>query len=133
MQIARLQGEKSVAEIVTRVYGLKADDPRAAAAGKALAAANPHLSGNLARLPAGTPVIVPAVAGLNANSAAVVDPKQAAWIGILDKLIESAQQASNAQATGLATSRPKTSDPQRTKALTLLREDIAQFKKLHTS
>jgi hypothetical protein len=133
MQIARIQNEKSVAEIVTRVYGLKPDDSRAAAAGKALAAANPHLSGDLAALPAGTPIIVPAVAGLNANVSAVTDPKQAAWINVLDKLVESAQQASNAQATGLATTPPKTSDVQRTKALTLLQGDIAQFKKLHTS
>ena len=133
MQIARLQNEKSVADIVTRLYGVKPDDPRVAAAGKALAAANPHLSGNLAALPAGTPVIVPAVAGLSANVAAVTDPKQAAWINVLDKLVESAQQASNAQATGLATTAPKTSDAHRTKGLTTLREDIAQFKKLHTS
>jgi hypothetical protein len=133
MQIARLQNEKSVADIVTRVYSLKPGDPRAAAAGKALAAANPHLSGNLAALPAGTPVVVPAVPGLNANVSAIVDPQQAAWINVLDKLVESAQQASNAQTTGLATTPPKSPDSQRTKALTLLRGDVAQFKKLHTS
>jgi hypothetical protein len=33
----------------------------------------------------------------------------------------------------LATKRPESADPQRTKALTQLRTDIAQFKKLHTS
>jgi hypothetical protein len=133
MQIARLQNEKSIADLATRVYGLKPDDPRAAVAGKALIAANPHLSGNLASLPAGTPVIVPRVADLNASNGAVTDPNQAAWITLLEKLAESAQQASNAQTTGLATKRPDSADPQRTKALTLLRSDIAQFKKLHTS
>jgi hypothetical protein len=133
MQIARLQNEKSIADLATRVYGLKPDDPRAAAAGKALVAANPHLSGNLTSLPAGTPVIVPAVADLNASAAAVTDPNQASWIAVLDKLVESAQQASNAQSTGLATTRPASPDPQRTKSLTLLGTDIAQFKKLHTS
>ena len=133
MQIARLQNEKSLADLATRVYGLKPDDSRATAAGKALMAANPHLSGNLASLPAGTPVIVPAVADLNASAAAASDPNQASWIAVLEKLVESAQQASNAQSTGLATSKPKSADPQRTKALTLLRSDIAQFKKLHTS
>jgi hypothetical protein len=133
MQIARLQNEKSIADIATRVYGLKPDDPRAAAAGKALMAANPHLSGNLAALPAGTPLIVPAVADLNANVSAVTDPNQASWINVLDKLVESAQQASNAQTTGLATTKPASPDPQRTKALTLLSTDIAQFKKLHSS
>jgi hypothetical protein len=133
MQIARLQNEKSIADLAIRVYGLKPDDPRAAAAGKALVAANPHLTGNLAALPAGTPVIVPPVANLDASTAAVTDPNQASWVAVLDKLVESAQQASNAQSTGLATSKPKSADPQRTKALTLLRSDIAQFKKLHTS
>ena len=78
-------------------------------------------------------MIVPAVANLDASTAAVTDPNQASWIAVLDKLVESAQQASNAQSTGLATSKPKNADPQRTKALTLLRSDIAQFKKLHTS
>jgi hypothetical protein len=133
MQIARLQNEKSVADIVARVFSLKPGDPRMAAAAKALVAANPHLSGNLAALPAGTPVVVPAVPGLNANVSAVIDPRQAAWIDVLDKLVESAHQASNAQTTGLAATPPKTPDAQRTKALTLLQEDIAQFKKLHTS
>jgi phage tail protein X len=133
MQIARLQNDKSIAELATRVYGLKPDDPRTAAAGKALVAANPHLSGNLAALPAGTPVIVPAAADLNASATTVTDPNQAAWITVLEKLVESAQQASNAQTTGLATKRPESADPQRTKALTQLRTDIAQFKKLHTS
>ena len=132
MQIARLQNEKSIADLAVRVYGLKPDDPRAAAAGKALVAANPHLSGNLASLPAGTPVIVPGVADLNPSGAAVSDPNQAGWIGVLEKLVESAQQASNAQGTGLATKRPESADPQRAKALALLRSDIAQFRKLHT-
>jgi hypothetical protein len=132
MQIARLQNEKSIADLAARMYGLKPDDPRMAAAGKALIAANPHLSGNLASLPAGTPVIVPVVADLNATTA-VADPNQTAWIAVLEKLVESAHQASNAQTTGLATKRPESADPQRTKALTLLRSDIAQFKKLHSS
>jgi hypothetical protein len=52
---------------------------------------------------------------------------------VLEKLVESAHQASNAQTTGLATTRPASPDPQWTKALTLLGTDIAQFKKLHTS
>jgi len=133
MQIARLQNEKSVAEIVARIYGLKPGDSRATGAGKALLAANPHLSGNVAMLPAGTPLVVPAVPGLSATSSAVVDPKRAAWMSLLDRVLDSAHQASNAQATGLATTPPKTPDKQRNDALTLLRRDIAQFKKLHTS
>ena len=132
MQIGRLQNEKSIADIATRIYGLKPGDPRADVAGKALMAANPHLRGELATLPAGTPVVVPSVAGLNTSGGTVTDPNQAAWISVLDKLVESAQQASNAQATGLASTKPRSPDPKRTKALTVLSTDIAQFKKLHT-
>jgi hypothetical protein len=133
MQIAQLQHEKSIAEIVTRVYGLKVGDPRVPAAGKALAAANPHLGGNLAALPAGTPVVVPAIEGIAANASAITDPKQATWIAILDKLVDAAQQASNAQSTGLATTSPKSPDAERVAALTTLGNDIAQFKKLHNN
>jgi hypothetical protein len=133
MQIARLQNEKSVAEIVNRIYDLKPGDSRGAAAAKTLLAANPHLSGNVAMLPAGTPVVVPAVPGLNATGSAVADPKRAAWMSLLDRVLNSAHQASNAQVTGLATTPPKTPDKQRSEALTLLRNDLAQFKKVHTS
>jgi|HubBroStandDraft_1064217.scaffolds.fasta_scaffold390862_2 hypothetical protein len=131
MQIARLQSEKSVADVVARVYSLKPGDPRAAAAEKALLAANPHLSTNVAALPAGTPVVVPAVPGINAISTATVDPQRAAWISMMEELVASAQQASNAQQTGVATTAPTTPSSQRTKALTLLKDDIAQFKKIH--
>lgn len=133
MQIARLQNEKSVAEIAARVYDLKPGDSRGAAAEKALLAANPHLSGNVATLPAGTPVVVPGVPGLNATSTAAADPKRAAWMSLLDRVLDSAHQASNAQTTGLATTPPKTPDKQRNEALTLLQSDIARFKKVHTS
>lgn len=132
MQIARLQNEKSVAEIAFKLYDLKPGDSRAVAVQNALLAANPHLAGNLGTLPAGTPVIVPAIPGLSATGSSAADPKAAAWMSLLDRAIESAHQASNAQATGLATTAPKTPNPQRSKALALLRQDIAQFKKLHT-
>jgi hypothetical protein len=130
MQIARLQNEKSVADVVVKVYGLKPEDARAAAAGKALLAANPQL-GNLAQLPAGTPVVVPEIPGLDAKTSAVVNPQRAIWMGVLEKLTDSAQQASNAQATGLATTAPTTPDAQRTKALAQLKRDISAFKKIH--
>jgi hypothetical protein len=54
-------------------------------------------------------------------------------MSLLDKLLDSAQQASNAQMTGLATTAPTTPDSQRTAALTQLRKDIAQFKEKHPS
>ncbi len=132
MQIARLQNEKSLAEITAKLYDLKPGDARAATAEKALLAANPHLAGNPAALPPGTPVVVPSVPGLSIAAFAPADPQTAAWMSLLDRALESAKQASNAQATGLATTAPKSPDPQRTKALALLHQDIAQFKKLHT-
>jgi hypothetical protein len=132
MQIARLAKEKSVADLVTKVYGLKPGDTRAAAAEKALLAANPQLN-NIEKLPAGTPVVVPVIAGVSAQSSAITDPQRAVWLSMVDKLVDSAQQASNAQVTGLATTAPPTPDSARTASLTQLRKDIAQFKKLHSS
>jgi hypothetical protein len=131
MQIARLAKEKSVADLVTKVYGLKPGDTRAAAAEKVLLAANPQLN-SIEQLPAGTPVVVPVIAGLSAQSSAIADPQRAVWLSVVDKLVDSAQQASNAQVTGLATNAPPTPDSVRTASLTQLRKDIAQFKKVHT-
>jgi phage tail protein X len=132
MQIARTQSEKTVADIAARIYNLKPGDAQLAAAEKALLAANPQLS-NPAQLPAGTPVVVPAIAGTAAAASTVTNPQNAAWSGVLDTLLATAQQASTAQVTGAATTAPATPDAQRTAAITLLGTDIAQFKKLHTS
>ena len=116
------------------MYGLKPDDTRAAAAEKALLAANPQLN-NIEKLPAGTPVVVPVIAGVSTQSSAITDPQRAVWLSVVDKLVDSAQQASNAQVTGLAATAPPNSrlGANSTAALTQLRKDIAQFKKLHTS
>jgi hypothetical protein len=132
MQIARLAKEKSVADLVTKVYGLKPGDSRATVAEKTLLAANPQLN-NIEKLPAGTPVVVPVIAGVSTQSSAITDPQRAVWMSVVDKLLDSAQQASNAQVTGLATTAPPTPDSARTASLTQLRKDIAQFKKLHSS
>jgi hypothetical protein len=130
MLVARLQDEKSVAELVARIYGLKANDPRTSAAEDALLAANPQLS-NLAGLPAGTPIVVPEIMGLTVNSRVAADPLLAVWVGIMDQLFNSAQHASNAQSTGVTTKPPNPPDLQRNNALTLLQQDIAEFDKLH--
>jgi hypothetical protein len=132
MQIARTQNEKSVADIVARVYNLKAGDPRAAAAAQTLLAANPQLN-NLTQLPAGTPVVVPPIAGVGVADSSIADPQRAAWMNVLNQLVTSAQQASNAQTTGVATTAPATADARRTLALTTLGNDIANFIKRHTS
>jgi phage tail protein X len=131
MQIARLQNEKSLTDLAIRVYGLKADDQRTAAAIAALTAANPHLDEKLANLPAGTPVIVPAAPGLTVQSGAAADPQRRAWLSALDQVLASAQQASNAIQTGSTATAPKTPDQQITKAMAALAADIAQFKRLH--
>ena len=133
MQIAQLQREKSIAEIVTRVYGLKVGDPRMSVASKALVAANPHLGGNLTALPPGTPVMVPAIEGIATDVSAITDPRRATWIVLLDNLVNAAQQASNAQSTGLATTTPVSPDPERVAALKTLGDDISEFKKLHNN
>jgi hypothetical protein len=132
MQIARLQNEKSVAEIVTRVYGLSDSDPRAAAAAAGISAANPHLGANPGSLPAGTPLVVPSVPGVNVQVAASIDPRHAAAAGVLDTMIASANQAWNAQETGSAATAPATPSIERTQALAQLQEDVAAFKKLHS-
>jgi hypothetical protein len=85
------------------------------------------------------------IEGVATSSAASVDPLRAVWANVLDNLFESARHASKAEETGSAKTTPKTSDAQqpsdaqqntsdtqRTAALTLLRDDVAQFKKLHT-
>jgi hypothetical protein len=132
MQIARTQSEKSVADIAARVFNLQPGDARLPAATKSLLAANPQLN-NLAQLQPGTPVVVPPIAGTAPAPTAVVNPKTAVWSAVLDSFLTSAQQASNAQATGLATTAPATPDARRTAAITLLGTDIANFRKLHST
>jgi len=129
VQIARLQNEKSIAEVVTKVYNLQPTDPKVATASQALLAANPQLK-NLAQLPAGTPVVIPEVTGVNATTSSATNPLLTVWMSVLDKLVDSATSAANAQVTGVA-AKPTKPDAQRAKALTALKDDIAQFKKLH--
>lgn len=132
MKVARIQNEKSVSEVAARLYGTKPGDARAAAAQKALLAANPQLK-DVSKLPAGTPVLVPDIPGVSAEGAPITDPKRAVWTSVLDKLLDSAQQGSNAQTAGRATPSEKVRDDPRRAALKQLEKDIAQFRKLHSS
>jgi hypothetical protein len=87
----------------------------------------------MAQLPAGTPVVVPPIAGVGTADTSITNPQRAVWMNVLNQLVASAQQASNAQTTGAATTAPATPDARRTLALTTLGNDIANFNKLHTS
>ncbi len=132
MKVARTQNEKSVGEIAARLYGIKPGDARAAQAANALLAANPQLK-DPAKLPAGTPVLVPEIAGTQGQGVPVADPKRPMWTAVLDRLLDSARQGSNAQDRGRAAPQDKVRDDSRSAALKQLENDIAQFRKLHSS
>jgi hypothetical protein len=58
------------------VYRLNTDDPRIAAAVKALAAANPHLTGHLAAMAPQTLVVVPNLPGLSVTISKPINPSR---------------------------------------------------------
>ncbi|MFC5742687.1 hypothetical protein [Dyella tabacisoli] len=131
MNIVPLANDASLNDIAARVYALKPKDPRLAEASKALAASNPHLVGDLSKLPTGTPIVVPALAGVDTMPGKQIDPKRDAVMAILGKLGQSVQQASAAQLTGAATADTSKITPQRAVAIDTLHTDIAAFIKLH--
>ncbi|WP_266156976.1 hypothetical protein [Dyella silvatica] len=130
MNIVPLSNDATLADIAARVYALKPKDKRLAEASKALALANPHLSTDLRKMPAGTPVVVPSLPGLSTNLSNQIDPKRDAVMNILNQLGKSVQQASAAQLAGTTPSASKTT-PQRAAAIQVLHTDIAAFIKLH--
>ena len=84
MRIAMLQGAKTMSELAQRLYGLKADDPRVAAAAKALENANPTLPKDLGAAPATTTVVAPPINGLTvAAGAASLTPHNAELLQIV--------------------------------------------------
>jgi hypothetical protein len=123
MQIVQLKNEKSISEIIARLYGLKPDDPRSAEAAKALAASNPHLNDDVSRLPAGTPIIVPAIPGLSASVSDNIDPGRAAAVGQMDAFIGEVEKVTKAT---------QIKDEKWTQALTVLRKSVENFKKVHS-
>jgi len=133
MQIAQLEKSTSLAEIAVRVYRLNTDDPRIAAAVRALAAANPHLTGHLSAMPPQTPVVVPRLPGLSVTISNPVNPSRAALVNVLESLQKTAEQASNAQVTGSTTGPPPPQDRTRQRALERLRGDIETFAKTHAT
>jgi hypothetical protein len=132
MPIVPFKPAASIAELAAQIYNLSAGSPVTATAQKALLAANPNLSGNLASIAPGTPIVAPAVAGTPppANS---IDPHFQALMGVLAKLQQSAQHASNAQLTGSAAKAPEKPNPKRTAALETLASDIQIFTSLRSS
>jgi hypothetical protein len=130
MNIVPLTNDATLNDLAVRVYALKPKDKQVADASKALAAANPHLSGDLRKMPAGTPVVVPSLPGLSPTLTGQIDPKRDAVMTILSQLGKSVQQASAAQLAGTTPAASKTT-PQRTAAIQVLHTDIAAFIKLH--
>ena len=96
MQLTQLMGETSLSALVKRVFGIEADHPQAKAATAALTAANPQLTGRIAKLPEGTPVVVPAVAGL--TQAASADPRLALLLDQIDQTTKAAATLSGSSA-----------------------------------
>lgn len=131
MQIAQLQSSASLAEIATRVYQLKSDDTRVADAAKALAAANPHLTGRLSSLPAGTPVVVPDLPNVTTNVADTVNPSRTALANVLDGLLKTAEQALVAQQSGSTSTPSAKPTAAQQRALRQLNADADAFLKTH--
>jgi hypothetical protein len=123
MQFLQLQGETTVGAVVQRIYGLAPGAPGAAAAQAALLAANPHLA-TIAQLPAGTPVVLPAVGVVSTPPVAATppDPRRVTLLTTLQGL----GNAVPLRATGGTA--PDT--PQQA-AIKALQADLAAFAKLH--
>jgi hypothetical protein len=132
MQIVSLSNETSLADLASRVYGLKAKDPRLAQASAALTTANPSLAGDIGKLAPGTPIVVPALASLSIGAVNKIAPELQAVSSILNQLSKSVQQAAAAQAAGVTDTTRTAQAPGRSAAINVLHEDIAAFLKTHS-
>jgi hypothetical protein len=131
MQIVSLSNETTVADLASRVYGLKAKDPRLAQASAALIASNPALKGDISKLPAGTPVVVPPIADLSVSTANSINPQREALLITLNQLGRSVKQASAAQLAGVTEGLSHSQTPARATAIQTLNDDLAAFIKFH--
>jgi phage tail protein X len=102
MWIALTQGERKLAELATRVYGIEPPGVRAKTkqAADALLEANPELAG-LATLPAGTHVVVPDVEGIEPAEGQVQAVETAATGSLGDELRASLSGAASALAAAV--------------------------------
>ena len=119
MQFVQLQGETSVAALVQRVYGLAPGSTGAAAAQRALLAANPHLS-TIGQLPAGTPVVLPGASAGATAAPVLADPRRTALLNTLSGL---------AAAVPLRAAGGTQPDTAQQAAIATLQSDLATFAK----
>lgn len=131
MRIVSFTKAANIAELANQVYGIKPGDPQAAAAQKALLAANPGLSGNLATLATGAPIVAPALT--ETASSAVNDPIAANLQKMLQGLVQAATAASQAQTTGSTDATTAAPDAAHAPGLSLLSDDVKSFLTLHFS
>jgi hypothetical protein len=143
MQILKLSGQATIADVAAAAYGLKATDPALAAAEKNLIAANPSLGGNVAALPKNTVVAVPPLNGVPAvgPGATTVDPIGSAFRARLQNLsaavtAAAAPRSAPTAATALLGSAPGATTTAPAPAqldFSVLQSDLAAFIKLHSS
>jgi hypothetical protein len=99
MRTAALEGEKSLAALVERLYGPKLTMAQVGAAEKALLAINPHLARDISSLPEGTPIIIPADAGLPLSSTGTADHRLDVLVAMLDAAVVAANQVASSAPT----------------------------------
>jgi hypothetical protein len=141
MQILKLSGQTTVADIAAAAYGLKSNDPALPTAEKNLIAANPALGGNLASLPKNTVVAVPPLNGVAGAGATTVDPIGSAFFARLQNLSAAVNAAAAPRSAPTSTTAPLGTAPgasttQPTLAqldFSVLQSDLAAFTKLHSS
>lgn len=150
MKLGFLQGEKTIGDVVKRLFDGRLDSKGLEAARGALLAANPHLAGGVAALPAGTPVVIPSIEGAT-TSAAQFDPRLDALMTILTGSADAAKKAASGaaqkdgspvamrfagMAPALGAAAPPAGVPDKEKqaiaaALSALAADVEAFDKLH--
>jgi hypothetical protein len=138
MQILKLSGQTSVADIVAAAYGLKSNDPALPTAEKNLIAANPSLGGNVAGLPKNTVIAVPPLNGATAAGATTVDPVGSAFRPRLQNLSAAVTLAAAQRTAPTTTTAPLGTAPGATTTppalaqldFSILQGDLAAFEKL---
>lgn len=140
MQILKLSGQTTIADIAATAYGLKSNDPALATAEKNLIAANPSLGGNVAALPKNTVIVVPPLNGVAGAGATTVDPIGSAFSARLQNLSAAATLAAAPRSAPIAstallgTAPGATTTPPALAKLdfSVLQSDLAAFAKLHS-
>jgi hypothetical protein len=153
MRTAVLQGEKTVADVIRKLYGPNITATQAGAAEKALLAINPHLAGDISSLPAGTPIVIPVDPSLALTPTGTTDHPHDLLVSMLDGAVAAANQVASSTPTqphpatlappaatasgqaGKDRKRQSKAEKEQQKAtadaLRTLAEDVSAFKKMH--